>query len=195
MGTSAQGFVLLGSLTVSMKLLLLVCLLPLALSEPGYGHHHHQRSYGPQCRTVYDTVSSSDCKAVTDTACTTRLVTSSRTETREESSSVRPRPGMSLRNTVPPPQRQSALTSSKKFLSRLARQWRRRSVMMRLSAPLSSSARTSRLCTPSSSATLSPSALTPSSALLSSSAPPRSSALLRPRSFLRRPSERSVRTS
>merc|ERR1711988_976957 len=89
MGTSAQAFVLLGSTTVSMKLLL-ACLLPLALSspeaEPHYGHGLVRHK--PQCRTVYDTVTSSSCRSVTDTACTTKIVTSVRTETREDCTTV-----------------------------------------------------------------------------------------------------------
>merc|ERR1711936_1566827 len=87
MGTSAQAFVLLGSNTISMKLLL-ACLLPLALSapeaDPHYGHTRHQ----PQCRTVYDTVRSSACRTVTDSACTTRIITSTRTETRQDCTTV-----------------------------------------------------------------------------------------------------------
>merc|ERR1712172_271110 len=80
------------TISVSMKLFLLSCLLPLALSspdaEPGYGHgrygHHQQRHYAPKCRTVYDTVTSSACRDITDTACITKVVTSTRTETTEE---------------------------------------------------------------------------------------------------------------
>merc|ERR1711988_1128943 len=72
MGTSAQAFVLLGSSTISMKLLL-ACLLPLALSspeaEPHYGHGLVRHK--PQCRTVYDTVTSSSCRSVTDQKCDT----------------------------------------------------------------------------------------------------------------------------
>merc|ERR1711971_583721 len=76
------------TISVSMKLFLLSCLLPLALSspdaEPGYGHgrygHHQQRHYAPKCRTVYDTVTSSACRDITDTACITKVVTSTRTK-------------------------------------------------------------------------------------------------------------------
>merc|ERR1711936_728980 len=92
MGTSAQDFVLQGSDTSSMKLMLF-CLLPLALAspeaDPTYGHgYHKQRHLAPKCRTVYDTVTSSACTTVTDTACTTKVITSTKTETRQECNTV-----------------------------------------------------------------------------------------------------------